>query len=131
MQWTDDCSVGIPELDEQQKHLFDCFVFVKDTLAEGGGWNDMHAALAALTRSFEFCSAVEEALMQIHAYPERECHKNEHMDLRSSLEAMEKANLTSGLTEKMIRAAFAATMQHHLTQDRHYVRYLPQALESV
>jgi hypothetical protein len=53
------------------------------------------------------------------------------MDLRSSLEAMEKANLTSGLTEKMIRAAFAATMQHHLTQDRHYVRYLPQALESV
>ncbi|MCX7140227.1 MAG: hypothetical protein NT123_03835 [Proteobacteria bacterium] len=119
-------SVEIPELDEQHKHVFERFVFVKDTLANGGGWNDTHAALATLITRFEFCSSVEEALMQIHDYPDCECHKKEHAELLQNLHAMEKATLTTGLTEKMIGTAFAATMKHHLTQDRRYARFLPQ-----
>jgi uncharacterized membrane protein YsdA (DUF1294 family) len=43
------------------------------------------------------------------------------------MRAMERATLTSGLTEGMIGTAFAATMKHHLTQDRRYARTLPQA----
>ncbi len=120
-------SVGIPELDEHHKHMFERLVFVKETMAKGGGWNDMHSALAILIKDFEFCFAVEEALMRIHDYPERERHKKEHLDLLQSLHAMEKAALTTGLTEKMIGTAFAATMKHHLTQDRRNACYLPHA----
>jgi hemerythrin len=111
--------------------MFERFVRVKDIMAQGGGWNDMHAALANLTKCVEFCSALEESLMRILHYPECELHAKEHADLLSGLHAMEKANLTSGLTEKMIGQAFAATMKHHLTQDRRYVRSLSQSLAPV
>ncbi len=131
MQLAKDYSARMPELDEQHKHVFDRFVFVKDTVARGSGWNITHAALATLITRFEYCSAVEEALMQIHDYPECEDHKKEHADLLLNLHEMERATLTSGLTEKMVGAAFAAAMKHHLTQDRRYARYLPQARGSM
>ena len=119
-------TTAVPELDRQHKQLFERFVFVKETLARGGGWNDQHAALQTLIRQFEFCSSLEETLMQIQHYPEREDHRKEHADLLRVMHAMEKAALTTGLTEDMIGTGFAATMKHHLTQDRRYARCLPQ-----
>jgi hemerythrin len=121
-----DHSVAIPELDEQHEKVFECFVFVKETMAEGGDWNHLHSALVTLIQRFEFCSAVEEALMRIHDYPECEGHRQEHADLLQTLRAMEKAALSNGLTEKMIGSAFAKAMKHHLMQDRRFARFLPQ-----
>jgi hemerythrin-like metal-binding protein len=126
MKWAEGCSAGLPDLDEQHKLLFERLVFVKETVARGGDWNDTHAALATLITRFEICTAVEEALMQIHRYPECGPHLKEHADLLLHYHAMRKASLGTGLTEKMIGTAFAATMKHHLTQDRRYARYLPQ-----
>jgi len=126
MKWTYDGAIGIPELGERHKHMFERFVLVKDTMVEGGNWNDMHSALAILIKDLEFCFAVEEALMRIHDYPECERHMEEHVELLQSLHAMEKAALTNGLTDKMIGTAFAATMKHHLVQDRRYARSVPR-----
>jgi hemerythrin-like metal-binding protein len=120
-------TTAVPELDRQHRQLFERFLFVKETMARGGGWNDQHAALQTLIRRFEFCTSLEEALMQIQHYPECEGHRDEHADLLRIMRAMERATLTSGLTEGMIGTAFAATMKHHLTQDRRYARTLPQA----
>jgi hemerythrin-like metal-binding protein len=126
MKRTDGCALRIPELDEQHKLVFERFVLVKESMAKGRGWNEMHLALATLIKSFEFCAAVEEALMRIHGFPGGERHKREHVELLESLHELERANLTTGVTEKMIGSTFASTMKHHLTQDRGYARYLPQ-----
>lgn len=126
MKWTNDCSIGIPELDEQYKRVIERFAFVREIATKGGGWNDIHLALVTLIKRFEFCSAVEEALMRIDVYPRCERHKKEHASLLLGLRAMENAALTTGLTEEMIGTAFAATMKHHLIHNRHFARYLPQ-----
>ena len=131
MIWTDRCSVGIPELEEQHKRVFERFVLLKEIVAKGGGWNDLHSALATLIKDAEFCSALEEALMRIHDYQERERHTKEHGDLMRSLHAMEKTALTTGLTEEMMGTAFAATVKHHRTQDRRHARYLQRAIRSM
>ena len=128
MKRTYNGSVGIPELGERHNHLFERFVLVKDTLVDGVSWNDMHSALAMLIKDLEFCFALEEALMRIHDYPECERHMEEHAELLQSVRVMEKAALTNGLTDKMIGTAFAATMKHHLVQDRRYARSLPRVM---
>ena len=125
MKPADGCSGELPGLGEHQKKVFERLVLVKETMAKGGGYGDMHFALATLIKSFEYCAAVEEALMLRHGYPGYEPHKKQHVDLLSSLRALETMNLSTGLTEKMIGAAFASMMRHHLTQDRPYARYLP------
>jgi hemerythrin-like metal-binding protein len=118
--------LDIPVLDEEHKRVFERFVLVKETMAKGKGWDDLHLALANLIKSFELCAGVEEALMRIHAYPGSERHKKEHADLLLRFQDMEKANLTTGLTEEMIGSTFASTMKHHLTQDWPCARYLPR-----
>ena len=124
MEWPNDCSVGIPVLDEQHYHVRERFECVKETMARGEGWNDLHLALTTLIERFELCVAVEEALMRIHGYPESERHRKEHADLLLCLRRLEKANLSNGLTGKMIGVAFASMMGHHLTEDRRHARHL-------
>lgn len=125
--------LGIPALDGQHQALFARFVSIKEIMARGGSWNDLHAALAGLIRCCEFCFAVEEALMQIQAYRDCDAHRQEHQDLLLNLQALERAVLTNALTERLIGAAFAAAMKHHLSQDRRCARELsrPGGLESL
>ena len=127
MKWEYQGSLGVPELDERLNRAFERFALVKRTQAEGGCWNDVHFELATLSAELELCFTVEEALMRIHDYPDRERHSQEHAELLQSVQALERATLTTGLTGKMIGAAFAATMGHHLTQDRRYVRHLSKS----
>ena len=126
MTWEYQDTVGIPELDERHSRVFERFASVKKTQAEGGCWNDVHFELATLSAELELCFTLEEALMRIHGYPDCERHREEHAELLLSVQALERATLTNGVTGKMIAAAFAAAMGHHLTQDRRYVRYLPK-----
>ena len=125
MKSADNRSVGISELERRHQRLFERFVLVKETMAKGRGWDAMHSALATLIDCFKSCFAMEEALMRIHDCAERKGHEQEHADLLQMIHAMEVANLSTGLTEQMIGMAFAATMKHHLTQDRSYARCLP------
>jgi len=127
MKSADKPSAGISELQRRHKRMFERFVLVKETMAKGRGWDAMHSALATLSKCFESCFAMEEALMRIHDCPGRNGHEKEHADLLQRIHAMEVANLRTGLTEQMIGMAFAATMKHHLTQDRSFARCLPQS----
>lgn len=126
MKWAYQDSLGIPELDDRHKRVFEHFARVKKIQAEGGCWNDVHFELATLNSELKLCFAVEETLMRIHDYPDCERHKKEHAELLLSVQMLERATLTSGLTGKMIGTVFASTMGHHLTQDQRYVRYLPK-----
>lgn len=131
MKWAHQELLGIPELDERYQRVFARFATVKQTQAEGRCWNDVHFELASLNRDLEICFSVEEALMRIHDCPELEEHRQEHAELLENVHALERASLTTGLTEKLISAAFAATMGHHLTQDRRQVRYLAKTRPSM
>ena len=124
-----DSSVGVPELDERHNSLFERFASIRSILAEGRGWNDIHSELVILIRDAELCFAVEEVLMRIHQFPDLESHIAEHAGLLESLRELEKANLSNGLTGSMLGSALAATMAHHLTQNRRYRRYLPKAYQ--
>ena len=116
-----EASLGIPELDERFARVFGHFNAVKKAQTEEGSWNDIHFELATLNRDLEICFSVEEALMRIHDCPGADEHRREHIELLDSVHALERASLTTGLTEKMVGASYAATMAHHLTQDRRHV----------
>lgn len=130
MKWEYQGSLGVPELDERLNRAFERFASVKRTLAEGGCWNELHSELATLNAELAFCFAVEEALMRIHDYPDGERHREEHAELLRSVQALERATLTNGLTAKKLGEAFAAAIGHHLTHDRRHARHLPKAKAS-
>ena len=114
-------TLGIPELDERFFRVFGHFDSVKKAQTEEGSWNDIHFELATLNRDLEICFSVEEALMRIHDCPDSDEHRLEHAELLKGVHALERASLTTGLTEKMVGSAYAATMAHHLTKDRRHV----------
>ena len=117
-------ALGIPELDERFTRAFAHFDAVKKAQTEEGSWNDIHFEIATLNRDLEICFSVEEALMRIHDCPGSDEHRREHLELLESVHALERASLTTGLTEKMVGSAYAATMAHHLTRDRRHIECL-------
>ena len=122
-----DRSAGLPMLEVQHRQVLECLGRVKQTLDGGRGWDPVYFSLAALIKNFESCAAAEESIMSCYDFPESAHHKQEHADLLLSLQGMQKANLTTGLTRQLIAATVASAMEHHLTLDRHLARHLARS----
>ena len=80
MTWSDDMSIGNPEVDAQHQALL---VLVNDTeaaVAAGAGHDEAAKALQRLCDYVVEQFATEEALMDPDAYPEYDRHMAEHME---------------------------------------------------
>ncbi|WNO11127.1 bacteriohemerythrin [Teredinibacter sp. KSP-S5-2] len=81
VEWSDELSVGIEEIDDQHKVLVDLLNQLHAAIHERRG-NDV--ALPILNRLIEYTRihfAVEESLMRILNYPDFETHKEHHEQL--------------------------------------------------
>ncbi|PWV60640.1 bacteriohemerythrin [Plasticicumulans acidivorans] len=82
IEWTDDLSVGIQEIDEQHKYLVQLVNELNAQLLTQGNQRDIiEEALDRLMRYTETHFVVEESLMRILGYPDYEPHKQHHEDL--------------------------------------------------
>jgi hemerythrin len=80
MTWSDNMSIGVPEVDEQHKQLL---LLVNDTeaaVAAGASREDAAKALQRLCDYVVEHFATEEALMDPDGYPEYDKHMSEHME---------------------------------------------------
>ena len=124
MEWKDEYSLGIQEIDAQHKKLIDLFSGlesainkqVKSLVIQFGVINvrnyaDMH---------FQF----EEALMRLYGYEEYESHKEEHRVLFSKLEELDRNPLGDVQENQVIEFLRSWLIDHMLASDRGYVNHI-------
>ncbi|TCO79573.1 hemerythrin [Plasticicumulans lactativorans] len=81
MEWSDELSVGIQEIDEQHRFLVDLVNQINATML---ATNDAEAIRRDFDRLLEYTRThfvVEESLMRILGYPDYETHKSHHEGL--------------------------------------------------
>lgn len=78
VQWSDELSVGIEEIDNQHKILVDLLNDLHRAIVEHHGSEAAHRILAELLEYTRIHFAVEESLMRIMGYPDYEEHKHHH-----------------------------------------------------
>lgn len=85
LSWRDDYRIGVREIDAEHKYLFDLINAVHDAHTAGDGRRNALSALTRLVAYAEQHFTREEALMNAHAYPKLDDHRQLHEDLFSSI----------------------------------------------
>src|ERR1039457_4142505 len=101
MEWKDEYSVGIHEIEEQHRTLTDCITSIEQAVAQ----YDRQSADAALVRLADFAQAhftLEESLMRIHDYPRLEEHADDHKHFSVHLKTLQERFLTTDVFRERI-----------------------------
>lgn len=98
VEWSDNLSVGIQEIDDQHKVLVDLLNKLHTAIIERHGTEAAHEIVNELAEYTKIHFAVEESLMRILGYEGYEDHKHHHeqlidelVELRDKLETQQKA----------------------------------------
>jgi hemerythrin len=76
--WSDDYSIGVPEIDAQHRRLVEMLNELHESMLRGDGHEVVHEILSGLVQYTRAHFAAEERLMQSVNYPDYTAHKGEH-----------------------------------------------------
>ena len=138
LQWSDNFSVGHPEIDQQHQQLFSLFNTLTRGIEDGGPSFHMEQAFIQLCGYVKNHFRFEERLMKKANYPELAAHKKKHVKIKEELQIFRKDfNKASGKKKNAVALDVAKFLQEWLQghingDDQKYVPYIskPEAPET-
>lgn len=133
IEWTNELSVGIQEIDEQHKILVDLLNRLHEAIITRHEKDVIGGILSELIQYTIVHFAVEESLMRIFDYPDYEEHKRHHAELTGEVfkfqEKISKGELTaenSGASMELWKFLRKWLTEHILVDDKKYSPFLLQ-----
>ncbi|MFA9464857.1 MAG: bacteriohemerythrin [Velocimicrobium sp.] len=102
MTWKESYSVGIQEIDQQHKVLFDMVNELYDAMREGKGKDVIVNLLTELFKYTKYHFKTEEGIFTKYHYSKAEDHLKEHLELKVKVETLLE-DLNSGKTSISIK----------------------------
>lgn len=129
LEWTDNLSVGIQEIDEQHKVLIRLINnLYEDAVVKQSPPDVTKETVKKLVLYAIVHFAVEESLFRIFGYPEAETHIRRHVHLKAQvLELQRKIKRGETMTDKDLRFLKGWLSDHILQEDQLYAPYLIKA----
>jgi len=115
--------LGIDDIDEQHRALFDYIENLDAAIASGDRWLVVYQTLVELEHWSKLHFAVEESLMRICHYPQLKQHHNRHAAFSASVEQMKQEALTKDISKKVSKFLHLFLRRHVKTDDRKYAEY--------
>ena len=122
-EWSEDCSVGIPELDVQHRQLIELLAELRRCAHLADGAKLAPAALQAVVDYAERHLQREELVLRVRGYPGYLDHKAEHDLYRQRVASLQ---VQTGRRDLAIRIANFLTewwRSHILTSDQQYAHF--------
>ncbi|MBI4290341.1 MAG: hemerythrin family protein [Betaproteobacteria bacterium] len=127
MAWTRDFCVGIPEIDQQHRILFDCVLLMEDSLTEGAARSTLQSVLEQLVNFARMHFADEETSMRNHRYPGLEKHAEEHLQFMGNLRDLQERLQRADVAKEAIFFVENRLLEHTLSSDREFASWLADA----
>ncbi|OIR15907.1 bacteriohemerythrin [mine drainage metagenome] len=124
MEWKDEYSVGILEIDDQHKLLLRSFTAIEESIRLDQGWSNTHYAILDLNQLARMHFTFEEAIMHMFGYPETEAHQNEHQQFFSRMASIERHSLKKSAEVEMVQFLRSWLTMHILGSDRGYAKHI-------
>lgn len=121
LEWNDKYSFGIPAIDLQHKHIFDCL----SSIAQGAADDDRlrtEAEIIKLLGLLQEHFLLEESMMQKLHYPDFEQHIEEHRQFHSDVHHLAQTSLMKkeGVPREALEIAHKWLTEHIMVSDKHY-----------
>ncbi|HMC13097.1 MAG TPA: bacteriohemerythrin [Gallionellaceae bacterium] len=124
MEWKDEYSVGILEVDNQHKLLLRSFSVIEESLKLNQGWSSTHYAIDELIQLAHMHFSFEEALMRMYGYPGLEVHQREHQHFFAKLDDIERLSLEKHVEMEMVQFLKGWVTSHILGSDQGYTKHI-------
>ncbi|NEX19776.1 hemerythrin family protein [Thiorhodococcus mannitoliphagus] len=125
IEWSQDLSVGIQEIDDQHRVLVDLLNQINEAIHSHHGSDASQAILKELVDYTKIHFAVEESLMRVLGYPGYGEHKARHEELIHEVEALQDKLLSGkkGLSFELLHFLKMWLTKHILTEDMSYAPF--------
>ena len=110
LKWRDDFAVGVKEIDDQHKELFNRINSLLEAMTQGKGQQVMDETFKFLQNYTRDHFRNEERLMTQYKYPEIDDHKSKHEAYTKQIKEMQ-----SKVQAQQVSAAFTIEVQRFLT----------------
>ena len=124
MDWKDEYSVGILEIDNQHKAMLRSFSIIEETFESGQDRSNTHYAIVELIQLSRMHFLFEEAMMRMYDYPESESHKKCHQQLMIRLDSVERNASNNASDFEIVKLMRDYLMAHMLGDDKGYAQYI-------
>lgn len=124
MEWKDEYSVGIEEIDNQHKKLLLLFSAVQDAVNAGKGWSAIHFSILEVTDFARFHFRFEEALMRLYAFPDYESHSKAHLKILAEADRLVGESLRDDTSDKVAKFLRDWLIDHIQGSDRSYALHI-------
>lgn len=129
--WSDDLGLGVTEIDNQHKELFNRFGKLASACSEGKGKEEVLRLLLFLEDYIKEHFAAEEKLQMRHGYPHYAAHKAEHTKFISDVAKLETEFRMEGATLSLViltnKTLSSWLIQHIKRTDMEFASYLREA----
>ena len=126
LTWEDKYSVGIKEIDEQHKGLFDIINELYEAIKRNKNKEILTDIINKLVKYTEVHFDAEELLMSLYKYPELDEHKKQHGKFTAKIiEFRDNFNPTTLMTSLEVMEFLKQWWMHHvLDTDKQYSPFL-------
>ena len=124
MEWRDEYSLGILEIDNQHKLLMNGFSAIEESIILDLGWSNTHYAIVELIKVAHMHFTFEEALMRMFGYPASEAHQKEHRHFFDKLDDIERLALRETAKIEIVDFMQDWLASHILVNDRGYAKHI-------
>ena len=124
MEWKDEYSIGILEIDNQHKLMLHSFSVIEESIKFDQGWSKIHYAIVELTQLARMHFSFEEAMMRMYAYPESEAHLKEHQHFFEIIDNIERLSLKKLANIEMVQSLKDWLAMHMVRSDRGYAEHI-------
>ncbi len=124
MKWDRSFEIGIEAIDNQHKKIFEHLLAIENSVAKKDPWHILHFFLTQLTEYMKFHLAVEEALLEIVRYPDREAHCASHARIIEQMATLEDQLKNKPSGKNLVGFFEDWFVRHVLASDRDYAAYV-------
>ncbi len=124
MQWKDEYSVGILEIDNQHKLLLRSFSVIEESIKLDSGWSNTHYAIVELMQLARTHFDFEEAIMRMFGYPGTEAHRKEHRHFFAKVDSIEHHSLKETAEVEMVQFMRDWLKEHMMGHDEGYAEHI-------
>lgn len=124
MKWNNSFAIGIETIDVQHKKIFEHLLAIENAVAKRDPWHIQRFLLSQLADYMKFHLAVEEALLEIVAYPGRLGHNEAHSGILEQIAELERGMKDNPSADNLVRFFENWFLKHVLQGDREYVAFI-------
>lgn len=123
MIWKTEYATGIHNIDQQHREIVEIITQFENLSEDKANWHEAHPLILRTKVFMQFHFAVEESLMRLLPYPDRDSHRAEHQRELQHIADIERRMLRGDSDQSLALLMRNCLFGHIVTGDKQLAQY--------